>query len=72
MSHERNPVLGFESDRLRGRKQIADFLGVHVQTVDRWRRREKDPLPVFVPGREVEALKSELAAWVHEQRGMQP
>ena len=70
MQDKSHLALGFTSDRLRGRAAIASFLGVHPETVDRWRRRDEDPLPVFRPGRGLEALKSELTKWVKRQGEM--
>jgi len=50
--------------RLRGRREIADYLGIHPETVDLWRRRPRDPLPTHRPGREVEAIMDEIDEWV--------
>jgi CMP-2-keto-3-deoxyoctulosonic acid synthetase len=50
-----------------GWKDIANALGVHVHTAQRWARRNVDPLPVRVGHRGVYALRAAMLAWVERQ-----
>jgi CMP-2-keto-3-deoxyoctulosonic acid synthetase len=52
---------------LYGWKDIANALGVHVHTAQRWARRNVDPLPVRVGHRGVYALRAAMVAWVERQ-----
>jgi hypothetical protein len=56
--------------KLRGWKQIADFLGQPVATAQRW---SKSGMPVRRSGRYVVAAPDELRRWVgHESGAAQP
>lgn len=67
-----NGFLGLQNeDLIRGRKNIADFLGIHPHTLDAWRRRANkkgDPLPIFCPGGcELESSRQKLTEWRERQ-----
>lgn len=61
-----------KEDLIRGRKNIAEFLGIHPLTLDAWRRRAEkkgDPLPIFCPGGcELESSREQLTQWRHRQK----
>jgi transposase-like protein len=64
--------LGLQQDDLiRGRRNIADFLGIHPHTLDNWRRRaikNGDPMPIFCPGGcELESTRAQLTEWRQRQ-----
>ena len=65
------PGINNNPDFIRGRIPIADFLGIHPETLDRWRKRSKkngDPIPILIPsGKELEASKTELTTWRSRQ-----
>ena len=56
-----------QNDRIEGWKGIASYVRAHVNTVQRWARRNMDPLPVREGHLGVYSLKSALDAWMHRQ-----
>jgi hypothetical protein len=57
MSAEPSPVV-------EGWKAIAEVLGVHVNTAQRYARQNVDPLPVRVSHRGVYARRAALQDWI--------
>jgi hypothetical protein len=55
-----------DADLIRGRKNIAEFLGIHPQTLDK-HRKGPNPPPINRPFNDLEAYKSELIKWRKEQ-----
>lgn len=51
-----------DTDLIRGRRQIAEFLGIHPQTLDK-RRKGSNPPPIYQPFNDLEAYRSELIKW---------
>ncbi len=64
-------LKGGDENLIRGRHNIADALGVHVNTLDAWRKRAKkngDPMPIFCPGGGgLEADRNDLMSWRKRQ-----
>jgi len=52
--------------RLLSASQVAEFLGVHVKTVHRW--RHSLGLPCVLVGRRVRFLPSEVTRWVSARK----
>jgi hypothetical protein len=54
-------------DILRGRDEIADYLGITPRTLDNWRKKAKgteQPMPILKPGGgEIQASKAKLEEW---------
>ena len=59
------PIGNPNPDLLRGRQEIADYFGVNPKTLDRWRKKyaKSDPMPMFAPGREIQADRRQLDKW---------
>ena len=50
-------------------QEVADFLGVHINTIYKYIRDEKNPLPTFkISDRIIRVKKDELDAWVESYR----
>jgi excisionase family DNA binding protein len=65
---------GPERERLMSEQELADYLGVHVDTVRRWRRLGTGP-PYVLVGTKPRYRPSAVEAWLDrrpEERGDQP
>ena len=63
-------MLNQNPDILRGRDEIADYLGIHANTLDKWRKKHKgtdDPMPILKPGGEIQSSKKKLEEWRNRQ-----
>jgi hypothetical protein len=55
------------TDRLEGRKSIADYLGRSESWTRIWGRRRRDPLPVHRLGKIVYAYRTEIDEWLADR-----
>ena len=53
-----------ELDRLMTRKEVARYLGLNVNTIQRWHWKGSDAPPFIKIGRSVRYKESEVKAWV--------
>lgn len=57
------------NDRFITTEEFAELLGKSVDTLERWRRRDKKLLPqAYIFGREIKYLWSEVLKWIDEHR----
>lgn len=56
------------ADVLDGQKAIAEYLGVSVRSIERWARRDRDPLPLYRYLGSIQAKRAALDAWKERQR----
>jgi len=64
---ESHPATASESSKLRGWKEIADYLHADVRSVQRWATRAIDPLPIAHDHLGVVAVRSALDRWRWDQ-----
>lgn len=55
-----------QPETLKGRKEIAEFLGEPISVVKRWR---SEGMPVVEPGRCVTSSPEQLSAWLGRESG---
>lgn len=56
-------------ERLLSRKQLAELLGVQVNTIQRWHWKGADAPPFIKIGRSVRYRESEVVAWLWKRAG---
>lgn len=64
---ESHPATASEASKLRGWKEIADYLHADVRSAQRWATRQADPLPVAHDHLGVVAVRSALDRWRWDQ-----
>jgi hypothetical protein len=67
MAKPQKPKQGKPPDRLKGWKQIAEYLGQPVATAQRW---GKTGMPVRREGRTMVASPEELSRWLGREAGV--
>ncbi len=60
------PTAALESERLMTPQEVADHLGVPLQTLYRWRTESKGPAAVKV-GRHIRFTQASLGGWIASQ-----
>jgi len=49
------------------KQEVADLIGIHVRTVDKWRREGRGPRFIEIEGATIRCRRDDLNTWIDEQ-----
>ena len=53
--------------KLYTKEEVAEFIGIHVRTVDKWRKEGRGPRFIEIEGATIRCRRDDLMEWIDEQ-----